>query len=166
MSPQIAWREIKGDGRLDLPMTSSFSPLCLPSTSSGLYLHPHVWPLHTHNFIYLSKWKWIQIGGLCQQIWRAVAHGRWSGQTQSMYMLEHYGGNLDNINLLIKKQSFNLKSKTHSWNKPLKMNNKISLLLVYFNGLSPPDSQKNTSEMKWFAVIVSCSMNIHNGVCI
>lgn len=47
MSPQIAWREIKGDGRLDLPMTSSFSPLRLPSTSSGLYLPPHVWPLHT-----------------------------------------------------------------------------------------------------------------------
>lgn len=120
---------------------------------------------YTHNLIYLSKWKWIQS-------WWPVptdlkGSGTWAVVRSSPeYMLEHYGGNFNDINLLIKKQSFNLKSKNHSWNKHLKMNNKISLLLLYFNGLSPPDSQKNTSEMKWFAVIVSCSMNIHNGVCI
>lgn len=68
--------------------------------------------------------------------------------TASEYMLEHYGGSFNNIKLLIKKQSLNLKSKNHSWNKHLKMNNKISLLLLYFNGLSPPDSERNTSEMK------------------
>lgn len=48
MSPQIALRKIKGDGRLDLLVTSPFSPLRLPSTSSGH--SPRVWPLHTrHN---------------------------------------------------------------------------------------------------------------------
>lgn len=129
-----------------------------PPMMSGLY---------THNLIYLSKWKWIQ------SWWPAPTDlkgdGTWEVvrlNTASEYMLEQYRGNFNNIKLLIKKQSLNLKSKNQSWNKHLKMNNKISLLLLYFNGLSPPDSERNTSEMKWFAVIVSCSMNIHNGICI
>lgn len=36
MLPQIALREIKGDGRLDLLVTSPFIRLCLPSSILGL----------------------------------------------------------------------------------------------------------------------------------
>lgn len=137
-----------------------------PAQVSVYHTPPRVWPLHTQLNLPLKVEMDPELVA-CANRSEGQRH-MGGGQVKHRFWayVRALWGNFNNINLLIKKQNLNLKSKNHSWNKLLKMNNKISLLLLYFNGLSPPDSQRNTSETKWFAVIVSCSMNIHNGVCI